>query len=75
MFEKLKLKVIQQKRKRNRRNLKKAVIELYKTCCELGCQHCQYENYDDEGHCRLSSFDKNGNDHRPRFWRWINKDV
>ena len=50
-------------------------IELHRTCLELGCENCQYNNYDGKCHCKLSAFDKSDVEYRPRDWRWIEEEL
>lgn len=73
MFGKNKKKLEEEYNELNRRNLRYIAIELHRTCCKLGCENCDYNNYDGQGHCKLSAFDKSDVEYRPRDWKCIEK--
>lgn len=75
MFGKNKKKLEEQEKERNRRHLRNMAIELYRTCWKLGCANCPYNNYDGEGHCKLSAFDKADVEYRPIDWSWIRDEL
>lgn len=71
MFKKRKQKKQIEKNKSKQEHLQDVVFELYKTCWELGCSNCQYNNYDKQGHCKISAFDRFNIEYRPIDWGWI----
>lgn len=75
MFGRNKKRLDEENNELNRRHLRNMAIELHRTCLELGCQNCHYNNYDGEGHCKLSAFDIADEEYRPIDWRWINEEL
>ena len=75
MFDKNKRRLEEENNEINRRHLRCMVVELHRTCLDLGCENCQYNNYDGEGHCKLSAFDSTNTEYRPRDWRWVEEEF
>ena len=75
MFGRNKKRLDEENNELNRRHLRNMAVELYRTCWELGCGNCQYNNYDGKGHCKSSAFDKSDVEYRPRDWRWIEEEL
>ena len=70
MFSRNKKKKEEDLHELGRRHLRNMAIELHRTCWELGCDNCQYNNYDGKGHCKLSAFDAGNLEYRPIDWTW-----
>lgn len=75
MFDRNKKRLEEENNELNRRHLKNMAVELHRTCLELGCENCQYNNYDGEGHCKLSAFGALNVEYRPRDWHWIEDEL
>ena len=71
MFGNNKKRLVEENNERKRRHLRNMAVELHRTCWELGCGNCQYNNYDGKGHCKLSAFDKSDIEYRPIEWGWL----
>ena len=75
MFGRNKKRLDEENNELNCRHLRNMAVELHRTCLELGCGNCQYNNYDGKGHCKLSAFDKSDVEYRPRDWCWIEGEL
>ena len=61
-------------REQNRR-IREAAMALHAACREVGCQNCEYNNYDGKGHCKLSAFDKADIEYRPSDWNDLDRRI